>query len=265
MNSWNYYSYQSNSADNLVININQLNEKADCDLYARQGGEPTTLKFGNDSINVYQLEQYKIDTNQYYDNADLLILSWYIILYYILLDYIDTSRSANYSLSIPSPGRALWYLGVLGWANCNYTVTVSESSKENIHSTLSIYLSLVWLIKLALILPIGTCPNQCNGKGECNNGICICRPSSAGTACEKGIHYLDISTSSSRYYNITNSCYYKLDVIALENGKMLRDTIGVNVWNYYSITVNDSSSLHVMLREQPPSEGGYIWVSINEG
>jgi hypothetical protein len=45
-NTWNYFTYHSNSDANLVIHVNQSSTKDDCDLYVRAGSNPTRFQFG---------------------------------------------------------------------------------------------------------------------------------------------------------------------------------------------------------------------------
>jgi hypothetical protein len=50
-NSWNYYSYTSSSQNNLVVNVTELNT-GDCDLYIREGAQPTKFEYNYRNIGV---------------------------------------------------------------------------------------------------------------------------------------------------------------------------------------------------------------------
>ena len=50
-NSWNYYTFTSTSQNNLVVNITELNN-GDCDLYIREGAQPTKFDYDYRNIGV---------------------------------------------------------------------------------------------------------------------------------------------------------------------------------------------------------------------
>lgn len=87
-NFWNYYTFVSNSADNIVISVNQEQTIHDCDIYVKAGARPTRFSY----------------------------------------DYQDASINQNFSLSIPDPGDSAWNIGVYGWSDCAYQIIVSDSS-----------------------------------------------------------------------------------------------------------------------------------------
>jgi len=88
-NFWNYYTYISNSADNMIISINQEETgETDCDVYIKAGSKPTRFDF----------------------------------------DFQNTSISQNFRLTIPDPGSAAWNIGIYGWTSCAYHLSVIDSS-----------------------------------------------------------------------------------------------------------------------------------------
>eukprot|EP01114_Cavostelium_apophysatum_P024090 TRINITY_DN931_c0_g1_i1.p1 TRINITY_DN931_c0_g1~~TRINITY_DN931_c0_g1_i1.p1 ORF type:complete len:605 (-),score=120.61 TRINITY_DN931_c0_g1_i1:72-1886(-) len=86
--SWNYFTYVTDTADNFVVNIDQSENEADCDLYVKQGRLPTRYDY----------------------------------------DYQDLTLLENYNLTIVDPGHATWYIGVYGWAECTYTIRTFEDN-----------------------------------------------------------------------------------------------------------------------------------------
>jgi len=89
-NSWNYYTYPTNSEDNLIVTLMETNEyeASDCDLYIKAGQNPTRF----------------------------------------LYDYQEIGNNQNTSLSVNDPGQATWYIGVFGWSECSYSITAYESA-----------------------------------------------------------------------------------------------------------------------------------------
>jgi len=124
VNSWNYYNYQTNSIANFVITITQTTATGDCDVYARAGQIPTRVAY----------------------------------------DASDVQTAANFSLIIPDPGRAVWYIGIYGWSTCGYIITVTEST---------------------------SCSPNCTTHGTClADGTCMCNSGWSGDACDQRINTL---------------------------------------------------------------------------
>jgi len=59
-NSWNYFTYRSNSDNNLVVYINQT-EAGDCDLYVRAGSNPTRFLYDFQDIGTKQFFSLSIN------------------------------------------------------------------------------------------------------------------------------------------------------------------------------------------------------------
>jgi len=87
-NAWNYYIYNSATQNNVNIKVTQDNEDGDCDLYVREGDDPTRLSY----------------------------------------QFADLSYDQEFTLVMQAPGFATWHIGVFGWQSCTYTLTISEDS-----------------------------------------------------------------------------------------------------------------------------------------
>ena len=86
-NVWNYYHFSTATSSNVVVRLTEKNEGADCDLYIRNGAEPTKVDF----------------------------------------DMRDISFSDVVELVIENPSINLWYVGVFGYKTCEYEVSFSLS------------------------------------------------------------------------------------------------------------------------------------------
>jgi len=86
--AWNFFSYTSNSQNDLIVMLRQTSSSGDCDIYARAGRDPTSFQF----------------------------------------DYSEISTKTSFNLTISQPGRQTWIIGVFGWSTCRFSISVVELS-----------------------------------------------------------------------------------------------------------------------------------------
>jgi hypothetical protein len=86
-NSWNFYRYQTNTANSFIIEVNQTQANMDCDIYVQRDRNPTI--------------------------TDYL--------------YNDLSTGATARLRIDEPGTADWFIGIFGFQSCEYYMQIFES------------------------------------------------------------------------------------------------------------------------------------------
>jgi len=85
-----------------------------------------------------------------------------------------------------------------------------------------------------------SCPGGCGTHGACNiNGRCVCSDGWAGANCE---------TRAGGFRN---------------GDTLTGQTVNPNEWKYYSITVENSSQLNVIVKEATTT--GMVWVFISAG
>ncbi len=58
-NSWNYYFVQAQTENSLSITLNELNN-GDCDLYVRQGSQPTKFDYDYKNIGITSVVQLTV-------------------------------------------------------------------------------------------------------------------------------------------------------------------------------------------------------------
>jgi hypothetical protein len=87
-NIWNYYTYQSNSQDNIVISVNQTDPiDGDCDVYVRFNAPPSRFEF----------------------------------------DYIHITIEPSFSLTVPNSLGKILYIGIFGWRRVGYRFSIYNS------------------------------------------------------------------------------------------------------------------------------------------
>jgi len=129
-------------------------------------------------------------------------------------DLRDIGFSTAFNLTILNPLGSVWHIGVYGYRTCNYDITE--------------------------IISKNSCPNNCNGNGQCSNsGRCSCNSGFAGNDCGAPLY-------------------------RIHSGELISDTITNNNWIYYKYTAPSSkSSITVELLESDTQ--GYIWLYLAHG
>jgi len=194
----NSWNYYTHITDTEDNFVIYINQTSggDCDLYVRGGAIPTRFNY----------------------------------------DYQDLSTVAFYSLSISDPGDQTWYIGVYGWAPCDYQIWVDETS---------------------------SCPGNCNGHGQCTaDGTCICTPPYTGDGCDS--QAIALSNGVALYNqqaSFNNWVYYSFPVVDTSSLHILvleTSTTGF-LWLYVAKTVptlrnymfvnNSRTELHIITSE----------------
>jgi len=132
-----------------------------------------------------------------------------------LLDYVynDLTTGNVAHLRVDDAGSATWYIGIFGYATCEYTMQVFDSV---------------------------SCPGGCGTHGTCNtNGRCICNNGWVGANCE---------TQSGTFTN---------------GNTLIGQRVAPGEWKYYSIVVQRTSQLNVIVKETEST--GLLWVFVSAG
>tara|TARA_R110002050_G_scaffold121030_2_gene239344 strand:- start:3 stop:791 length:789 start_codon:yes stop_codon:yes gene_type:complete len=85
--AWNYYNVKAVSANDLLLSATMRNNGDDCDIYVKENHLPSRTSY----------------------------------------DYSDLSTSHHSEIIIIDPKDSVWYIGIYGFSQCTYTLTVAES------------------------------------------------------------------------------------------------------------------------------------------
>jgi hypothetical protein len=172
-NQWNYYFADTQTSNNMVINIQQVGS-GDCDVYIKANSDPTKT--------IYDLR--------------------------------DIGFSTSFNLTIINPLGNVWHIGVFGYRTCDYVITE--------------------------IISKNSCPNDCNGNGQCSSGgRCSCNSGFAGDDCGSPLY-------------------------RIHSGELLSGTVTNNNWIYYKYTAPSSkTSITIEMIESETS--GYLWLYLSHG
>jgi len=114
---WSYFQITITHNNLLRIIVNETTDNGDVDLYVKYDAIPTLWSF----------------------------------------DYRDTTVQRNVVLNITEPSLGTWYIGMYGYRNTSFMLTVSTAS---------------------------SCPSQCSLHGTCQGSSCNCDTGFSGIACE---------------------------------------------------------------------------------
>lgn len=167
-NDWNVYKFQYLSTNAVSINVVQDKPEEDCDLYIRKGAVPTRFNF----------------------------------------DAFSISKAQNFTATINNPGNYTWYIGVFGFGQCGYQLSLTETSTCN-------------------------CPPGANGSCKKGSSVCVCSSGWAGPGCDVSIK-------------------------ALSNGQTTSDSVAVNQWIYYSLSVPSASNNVLVALQEAAGDNGDI-------
>lgn len=116
---WNYYHFQITSQNAVNIHVRQADSLSDCDVFVASNRLPSQVDY----------------------------------------EYADTGYSQEFDVQVNNPSTATWNIGVFGWSDCSYSLTLSMPTH---------------------------CPCVM-GHGHCEAGssLCMCLPGYTGPSCEQ--------------------------------------------------------------------------------
>jgi len=158
----------------------------------------------------------------------------------------DITTRASVTLSLDNVAAGTWYVGIYGFLQCNFTITITLQ---------------------------GTCPNACSGNGNCLNGNCICNPGFYGDDCSKRVTAITINNpaisdsvadSQWKYYSFNFQATPQKDELLITLGQTTTGDADLYVkfqnipsaiqYDYSNITVKQVSTISMT----EPSSG--VWI-----
>jgi len=201
--SWLFYTIVTASGNGLIVSVSQTSVGGDSDLYLLQNDIPTRSHFA----------------------------------------YRDISGSNNYRIIVENAGNAAWYIGVYGFLDTFFTITVNVT---------------------------GQCPdlNNCNPpNGQCiGQDICQCNAGFSGSDCSVGLTRLNMGVGFTDYVGYQQWNYYQLsvgtttDLLVMVNQTSTTGDVDLYIkynqiptmWNYdfrdtsllqnFAVTINEPTS-----------------------
>jgi len=195
-NSWNYYHISNvDSTSLLVVTINETATSGDCDLYVKQGSRPSAYDFS----------------------------------------YKDSSANKVSSVSIPNPGRDDWEIGVYGYDDCHYFITLSLQTQAS-------------------------CPSNCNSHGRCVQDRCVCDAGWLPPACNtfvRPLEDMEITKDAgySYYYVVARGSVVQIDALSGQTEADMKLIVSEGnlptLINYLAADLSHSSDFRHILIKRP--------------
>eukprot|EP01091_Cochliopodium_minus_P011944 TRINITY_DN3514_c0_g1_i1.p1 TRINITY_DN3514_c0_g1~~TRINITY_DN3514_c0_g1_i1.p1 ORF type:complete len:569 (-),score=102.28 TRINITY_DN3514_c0_g1_i1:39-1745(-) len=205
INVWNYFYFTSNTETNLIFTLDTLTDRGDVDIFVERDGYPNVTNY----------------------------------------DYVNTSALYTTTIVVDQPGIRNWYVGVIGWTNSNYSISVSSSTVCNcVHGT-------------------------CNA-----DGVCSCDLGFAGEFCDQQAVLVTRNTIYNGSIKKGEWLYYYFNAQIHDVAVVMKETSTSGlIWAYLhrdtypslrhfdASDTNTLSSVHIIEDSQNPSRQYYYYIA----
>tara|TARA_R110002050_G_scaffold28911_4_gene74563 strand:- start:170 stop:1321 length:1152 start_codon:yes stop_codon:yes gene_type:complete len=201
--TWNYYNFRVLTDNAVTVYITQKEDQpagADCDLYLRANDKPTRFEY----------------------------------------DLLDLSLNSEYHVTVQAPQDSLWYIGVFGWENCEYTVEIKEGMSCS-------------------------CGDSSHGHCEEGSSTCVCDIGYGGEDCSVRTNILSNLTPVTGSVRKYEWSYYIFPVNASTTGVVTlkeKSTQGM-LWMFVSFVDYPSLSIYDMSERKTNSQYHEIQIFVN--
>lgn len=89
--AWNYFHIATDTNNDLTFKVTQLDKGDDCDIYVKNGQNPTRFQY----------------------------------------DYLNVGFGVTSTIKVTNPGKTNWYIGVLGYKSCTFNLTASIDTSSD--------------------------------------------------------------------------------------------------------------------------------------
>lgn len=100
--------------------------------------------------------------------------------------YRDVTLDNYIRLVAMNASAGSWFVGIFGFAECQFSIKATITKSP--------------------------CPDDCNGNGQCVNGICVCNPGWFGNSCNSEVKSLTPGTPVTDDLTSRNFKYYKINL-----------------------------------------------------